>query len=250
MKHRRQRSPGAISLLTAATLAGAACEGPPSLDGSWSIPPQEPPRGEPASLDVVIIADNQIHHLYGDPVWLRSGFTNQFVSVAIRPVQLDFYAPAILRWTVENFGDRHPIIHLGDALNAGCIWEWKTFLAIMNQTGRGWVMAPGNHDSYYFGNGHFAPDDWLRVCDTGDGEDGRMTKDRLVERYLRALATQGSVTLPDTLETDGVQRALSADSSADPVGFGAGCDGKLPAAMTDLAEFFSCGRRHVGRSFL
>jgi hypothetical protein len=216
VKHRRRRSLGVISLLAATTLAGAACQSPPSLDGSWGIPPQEPLEGVSASLDVAIIADNQIHHLYGDPVWLRSGFTNQFVSVAIRPVQLDFYAPAILRWIVENVGDRRPIVHLGDALNAGCIWEWKTFLAIMNQTGHGWVMAPGNHDGYYFGNGHFALDDWLRVCDTGDGEDERMTKDRLVEHYLRALAAQGSLTLPDTLKADGVQRVLRADTSVDP----------------------------------
>jgi hypothetical protein len=187
-----------------------------SQEGNWGIPPQEPLKGVPTSLDVAIIADNQIHHLYGDPVWLRNGFTNRFVSEAIRPVQLDFYAPAILRWIVKNIGDRRPIVHLGNALNAGCIWEWETFLAIMNRTGRGWFMAPGNHDAYYFGNGHFALYEWLRVCDRGDGEDGRMTKDRLVELYLHALAAQGSLTLPETLEADGVQRALSADSSADP----------------------------------
>ena len=203
-------------LLAAVTVAGASCQKPLSLDGNWGIPPQEPLEGVPASLDVAIIADNQIHHLYGDPVWLRSGFTNQFVSVAIRPVQLDYYAPAILQWTVDTIGDRRPLVHLGDALNAGCIWEWETFLAVMNETGRGWVMAPGNHDSYYFGNGHFALDEWLRVCNTGDGEDGRMTKDRLVEHYLRALAAQGMLALPGNLDGDGIQRASRGGAGAAP----------------------------------
>lgn len=197
-------------------LALVSCQAPPSLDGSWGIPPQEPIAGMPASLDVAIIADNQVHHLYGDPVWLRSGLTDKYVSVAIRPVQLDYYAPAIMQWVVENVGDRRPLIHLGDALNAGCVWEWKTFLAIMNQTGRGWVMAPGNHDAYYFGNGHFALDEWRRVCDEGDGEDGRMTKDRFVEHYVQALAAQGDVTLPATLEAEGVQRVSRVDTGATP----------------------------------
>ncbi len=216
MNDRQRRLSIVILLLAAVALAGASCQKPLSLDGSWGIPPQEPERGEAASLELAIIADNQIHNLYGKPVWLRSGFTNQFVSVAIRPVQLDFYAPAIVKWTVENFGERLPLVHLGDALNAGCIWEWEIFLEVMDQSRHGWVMAPGNHDSYYFGNGHFAEDDWLRVCDTGDGADGRMTKDRLVERYLRALAAQGLLTLPADLDGDGIQRASRGGAEAPP----------------------------------
>ena len=208
-----RRSSGRVTLLLIAiTFALGACQAPPSLDGSWGIPPQEPFDGVPASLEVAIIADNQIHHQYGDPVWLRSGLTNKYVSVAIRPVQLDYYAPAIMQWIVENVGDRRPLIHLGDALNAGCVWEWETFLAIIGQTERGWVMAPGNHDAYYFGNGHFDLEEWQRVCDEGDGADGRMTKDRFVEHYLRALAAQGAVTLPTNLEGEGVQRVSRADT--------------------------------------
>jgi hypothetical protein len=214
MIFQRRRLAGVILFSVALTFAVAACKTPPSLDGSWGIPPQEPIGGAPASLDVAIIADNQIHHLYGDPVWLRSGLTDKLVSVTIRPVQLDYYAPAILQWVTENVGDRRPLIHLGDALNAGCVWEWETFLAIMNQTGRGWVMAPGNHDAYYFGNGHFALDEWRRVCDEGDGADGRMTKDRFVEHYLQALATRGVINLPATLEAEGVQRASRAGTGA------------------------------------
>lgn len=200
--------------LVVIVLVAVACQSPVSLKGNWGIPPQEPLVGVPASLDVAVIADNQIHHLYGNPVWLRSGFTNQLVSATIRPVQLDFYAPAILQWIVENVGNRRPLVHLGDALNAGCVSEWETFVAIMNQTGRGWVMAPGNHDAYYFGNGHFALDDWLSVCDKGDGGDGRMTKDRLIEYYLRALSSQGLLTLPQTIEAGKVIRVSQATAVA------------------------------------
>lgn len=196
-------------------LAGAACQAPQSLDSSWGIPPQEPREGIPASLDVVVIADNQFHHLYGEPVWLRSGFTDRIVPVAIRPVQLDFYAPALLRWIVRDVGDLHSIVHLGDALNAACLWEWQVFVETMSGAGKGWVMAPGNHDSFYFGNGHFSQRDWRGVCDTGDGADGRMTKDRLVESYLRALADQGMISLPESLEGDEVLRATMPEDVAE-----------------------------------
>ncbi|MGH2362228.1 MAG: hypothetical protein ACRDGM_17010, partial [bacterium] len=64
-----------VILQTALTLAlplVLACAHPPSLSSTWGIPAQEA-SGSPLSLQVVLLADNQLHHLYGDPVWLRSG---------------------------------------------------------------------------------------------------------------------------------------------------------------------------------
>jgi hypothetical protein len=141
---------------------------------------------------VTLIADNQLHHLYGDPVWLRSGFTNTFVPVAIRPVQLDFYAPDILKWIIKNYGKKQKVIHLGDALNIACSVEFDQFKKIMSESGQGWVMAPGNHDFNYFGNGHFAWSEWEKACKTGDGQGYPMTKDLFVKGYLDVLSTQST----------------------------------------------------------
>lgn len=162
---------------------------PTSLPSDWGIPPQET-EGDPLSIPVILLADNQLHHLYGNPVWLRSGFTNQFVAVAIRPVQLDFYAPDILKWIIKNYANRRRVIHLGDALNIACSVEFDAFEQIMNESGKGWVLAPGNHDFYYFGNGHFAWDEWVRACKTQNGNGRPMTKDLFIESYLNSLAEQ------------------------------------------------------------
>ena len=118
-------------LTTAILIALAGCRHPTSLDGNWGIPPQEG-SGVALSQEVVLLSDNQIQHLYGEPVWLRSGFTNRLISVAIRAVQLDFYAPDMLEWIARNFGDRHLLIHLGDALNVACRAEWEIFVDRMS----------------------------------------------------------------------------------------------------------------------
>jgi len=181
-----------------------ACSHPLSLPSMWGIPPQEA-SGTPLSIQVVLLADNQLHYLYGDPVWLRSGFTDRLVPVTIRPVQLDFYAPYLLRWIIANYADKRPLIHLGDGLNIACTVEFEAFKKIMDRSGRGWVMAPGNHDGYYFGNGHFAWSEWERACKTADGTGRPLTKDRFIEEYLKALAEQSGgqaqfgFTLPGSL---------------------------------------------------
>jgi hypothetical protein len=177
------------------TIAGAACRNTVFLDGDWGIPPQEG-EGIALSREVVLVADNQIQHLYGDPVWLRSGFTNRFVSVAIRAVQLNFFGPHMLRWIVENYGDKRLVIHLGDALNVACSAEWKSFLIAMQGAQRGWLLAPGNHDAFYFGNGDFSRGEWERACNTDDGSGRSFLKDRFVEAYLLALASQATQGIP------------------------------------------------------
>ena len=176
-----------ISVFSFLSLIG--CQHPSSLNSNWGIPAYEV-DGDALSIPVTLVADNQLHHLYGNPVWLRSGFTNKFVPVAIRPVQLDFYAPDIFRWIIKDYGKKQKVIHLGDALNIACSVEFDRFNEIMSESGRGWVMAPGNHDFYYFGNGHFAWSEWQKACTTGDGKGIPMTKDLFVKAYLQALAKQ------------------------------------------------------------
>lgn len=167
----------------------AGCRLPPGLRGDWAIP-FGTPSTSPIARTLVIVADNQFNHLYGDAVWLRSGMPDRVVSVAIRPVQLDVFAPDLLRWILEARSGAGPVVHLGDALNISCSSELEAFLEVMRGATMGWVMAPGNHDAYYFGNGSFSDTDWKRACSTPDGAGRPVTKDLFVEAYLRALAGQ------------------------------------------------------------
>lgn len=151
-----------------------------SLSGRYEILPDKP-DGFSLTKNVILVADNQLNYLYGDPIWLRTGMTDKLVRVAIRPVQQDLYGQDVLRWVLELYGSRLPIIHLGDATNMACRGEFESFLKIMSSAQKPWVMAPGNHDAYLFGNTQFNLGEWKAAC---RGADGPMTKDRLVRRYL------------------------------------------------------------------
>ena len=85
-------------------------------------------------------------------MWMRSSMVDQLVSVAIRPVQQDLFAPDLLRWVMKNYGASWPVIHLGDATNMACVGELEAFFEIMAEGRKRWVMAPGNHDCFLLGN--------------------------------------------------------------------------------------------------
>jgi hypothetical protein len=160
----------------------------PSLPKSYSIPLNEPPSSY-LSRRVILVGDNQLHNLYNDPVPLfRTGVADKIVQSAIRPVQLDFYGQDFLRWLVENTRGE-PIVHMGDACDFSCTGEFERFSEIMQKAKGGWVMAPGNHDGFFFGNEHrdVEKGDWSAACRNA-GEP--MTKDRWVRLYLAALVLQ------------------------------------------------------------
>jgi hypothetical protein len=155
--------------------------------------PTNKPRSTPVSRTLILVADNQLHNLYGQPVrFLRTSDADRLVQSAIRPVQLDFYGPDFLKWVVEGPGRVFPIVHVGDAADLSCTGEFLKFSDIMRQAGNGWVMAPGNHDGLFFGNMHLdAADpfwnDWRAACEHA-GEP--MTKDLFIRYYLATLALQ------------------------------------------------------------
>jgi hypothetical protein len=161
----------------------AGCQKKLSLSERYEILPEKP-DGFALTKNIMLVADNQLNYLYGEPIWLRSGLTDKFVKVAIRPVQQDLYGQDMLRWALGLYGSRMPVIHLGDAGNMGCRGEFEAFLEIMSTATKPWVMAPGNHDAYLFGNMHFNLGEWSATC---RGADGPMTKERLVQRYLTFL---------------------------------------------------------------
>ena len=158
-------------ILAGLGLAAAACTRP-SLSGRYGIL-DEQPDGAPQSLRVLLVADSHVHHLYGEPYWLRSELTEKLVPVAVRPVQLDLFGHDLLRWTLQHRASRIPTIHLGDALDVSCARELDRFLQTMALTGQPWVLAPGNHDGYF--SGVVGRDGgWAGACKDGGGP-GPMT---------------------------------------------------------------------------
>jgi len=173
----------------------AACAGPPqNLPGTWDI-------GLPAadeatySRRVVLVADNQLHNLFADPVPLRrSAAADRLVPVAIRPTQLDFFGSELLEWALDRTS-KTPAVHLGDGCNLACVGEFVRFVWHMRRARAGWVMAPGNHDGYFFGNEHADESGtaWQAACRHITPP---LLKDRFVRLYVAALLLQRNVVPP------------------------------------------------------
>ncbi|MHC4695203.1 MAG: hypothetical protein ACYTFA_00520 [Planctomycetota bacterium] len=163
---------------------------PASLPPTWMIQAVEP-RGDPLSDEIVIVADNQLHNIYSKPVTLyRTAYTDLLVArPSIRSALLDFYGQDALRYVASAKGQLYPIVHLGDACDFSCTGEFMSFFKIMQEATEGWVMAPGNHDGFFFGNAHRSKNSalWLKACDNASEP---MTKDRFVRYYLAALIAQ------------------------------------------------------------
>jgi hypothetical protein len=181
----------------------------PSLPKSYSIPLNEPPSSY-LSRRVILIGDNQLHNLYNDPVPLfRTGAADKIVQSAIRPVQLDFYGQDFLKWVVENTRGE-PIVHMGDACDFSCTGEFERFSEIMQKAKGGWVMAPGNHDGFFYGNEHrdVEKGDWPAACRNA-GEP--MTKDRWVRLYLAALVLQRGPEYQELTRNFGLEHVAHGD---------------------------------------
>ncbi|MFW6067312.1 MAG: hypothetical protein ACOC97_03170 [Myxococcota bacterium] len=164
-----------------------ACPRPTPISERHRIDIDESHADMPLTVRLLVLADNQQHHLYGEPVWIQSGLPDRLVRTAVRSPQLDLFGPDVLAWGLRA-NRRAPAVHLGDACNLSCTGELDRFLQIIDDHDRGWFMAPGNHDGFYFGNEGIEPEgDWARVC-RGAGQP--LTKDAFVRRYLEALAAQ------------------------------------------------------------
>ena len=179
---------GCLLVVAAALLSGCPARSP-SLPEGYLLP-QKQPREADVSRRVLLVADNQLHNVYGEPVpILRTELADKIVQTAIRPVQLDFYGQDMLAWLVQDQGARLPVVHVGDACDFSCTGEFKRFWTIMRQAQHGWVMAPGNHDGFFFGNEQrdVSQGDWPAACQNA-GEP--MTKDLFIRLYLAALTLQ------------------------------------------------------------
>jgi predicted phosphodiesterase len=164
------------------------------------------------TFPVFFISDNQFHNYLSDPTALRNVIADRFVRVAIRPPLQDLFASDLFLYALEKYSRNNFVIQLGDALNISCKNEWKRFEESMNtqlagrRINNGWVMVPGNHDSFFFGNtlgiqvSESSPvlKAWIDACNTvypplreQIAKDFIFTKDVFVKNYYRNLLNQG-----------------------------------------------------------
>ncbi len=164
-------------------------------------------------LDIIFMADTQIHNILAPPHFYRNLFIDNLLEITIRPPHLDLFSPDILKWTLLKYGEDKKVVFLGDALNIACKNEWTKFRQSMDQFNlhSGWVMAPGNHDSFFYGNTNGSRSNergvskkwWAKACMEGlDQEipkrikDVVLAKDDFVRSYLEVLYDQNKADFP------------------------------------------------------
>lgn len=117
---------------------------------------------QPFSKPVLLIGDNQIQNLFGDPD-STSSLMDQWSEPSVRPPITSMFSDLVLQ---DVLGRRDaslntlPVIHMGDALNTSCATELQRFEAVLDRAiadghigpHRGFVMLPGNHDGFLYGN--------------------------------------------------------------------------------------------------
>mgnify|MGYP001812589868 FL=1 len=192
-----------------ALLAGLAIISSCAETGRWTradygfgheLPVQESDLAD-VSARIYLVSDNQRHELLGGRVdWYRNTASDEIVTqVAIRPPQLDMFGQDLLTEALmmtDGF-----VLHLGDACDLSNTGEFGRFAWDMRDVPNGWVMAPGNHDGYFYGNSSRSLDylvrEWNNTGETytydGTAVDSRaMQKDRYVSYYLAALILQNA----------------------------------------------------------
>jgi len=157
---------------------------------------------EDLSAKIYLIADNQRHELLGNGVEIfRNSFSDKvFAPVAIRPPQLDLFGQDLLDEALamtDGF-----VLHLGDACDISNTGEFGRFAWDMRRAPHGWVMAPGNHDGFFFGNSSRTIGglirEWNEAAESYEFDGARITsramqKDRYVSYYLAALILQDAI---------------------------------------------------------
>jgi hypothetical protein len=126
--------------------------------------------------------------------------SDELTRVAIRPPQLDLFGQDLPNEALTLADGFVP--HLGDACDISTTGEFGRFAWDMRKSRHGWVMAPGNHDGFFFGNASRLLPNLVREWDdSGETyvEDGTtvdsraLQKDRFVSYYLAALILQDAV---------------------------------------------------------
>lgn len=127
-----------------------------SLKTEESLPYNSDP--ENISSSFIVVADPQIHNIYGDSLKQMFGVSDLVSRVAVRPAEVNILAKYSLEELLKKALGRNPkkefSLVLGDATNIACSSEFEIFKDTMNKVVKGnnaWLMAHGNHDSYLMG---------------------------------------------------------------------------------------------------
>lgn len=147
-------------------------------DPSWSV-----------TRPVLLVSDCQLFNLDTEALPERNLSSQSMVATAIRSPQLNLFSRDVLRWILDDGkASCEAVIHLGDAADLGCEGELREFIELMSASDRPWLMTPGNHDCFYFGNFHPArPDNWLAACRAAGMP---LAKDLFVRLYVASLLQQ------------------------------------------------------------
>ncbi len=176
-------------------LALSGCQGGPPLSAKYQIETRFT-GGQAISQTLLLLGDNQTNNVAGGAHFLSTGIADSLVSVAIRPIQLDFYGQSLLTWSLQQQDRGMPIVHMGDATNTSCTGELERFFETMKAAQGPWVMVPGNHDGTYSGNGDVPESknpenlmlgraDWRSACEHAGAP---LDRAEFLTRYLRVLA--------------------------------------------------------------
>jgi predicted phosphodiesterase len=173
----------------------------PRFTPAWeAFDPTE--EGWIATSQALLCSDCQFHNLYSRPLPERNLSAEAAAATAIRPPQLDLFAPDVLAWILKNdTADKDVVLHLGDATNLATTGEFQRFVETMDLSPKPWFMAPGNHDIYYFGVYATQDPELLKAAAFHAGEP--MDKGRFIRLYVAALLRQddaGCVALGQALE--------------------------------------------------
>lgn len=109
-----------------------------------------------------LMGDNQERLLFGSNTWYSGTIAHELSKVAKRSLEQDMYGKFLVQNVLEDIAKTTPpgatpatVLHLGDALDLGCLWEWENLQRV------GWVnapnlyVAPGNHDVIFGGNASY-----------------------------------------------------------------------------------------------
>ncbi|MHC4959442.1 MAG: metallophosphoesterase [Planctomycetota bacterium] len=172
-------------------LVAAACHKPdpkPRFTPAWE-PFDKDGEGWLHTRRALVVADCQLHNLLSKAIPERNLSIESAIGTAIRPPQLDLFAGDVLAWVLKHGApESELILHLGDALDLACDGEFREFAEVMQEAGKPWFMAPGNHDGFYFGNYH--PDRntlWEAACHKSGKP---VSKDRFIRLYVAELLKQ------------------------------------------------------------
>jgi len=183
------RAAGLLLLCGALLVPGCIQPDPtPRFTPAWeAFDPTE--EGWVATTQALLCADCQFHNLYSRPLPERNLSAEAAAATAIRPPQLDLFAPDVLAWILKNdTADKDVVLHLGDATNLATTGEFRRFVETMDVSPKPWFMAPGNHDIYYFGVYATQDTELLKAAAYHSGES--MDKGHFIRLYVAALLRQ------------------------------------------------------------